>query len=754
MPRSDELGRPASVPRAPRPVPLSRRDFLRVSAAAGGGMLVSLAFVPSAKARAVGGTAVGADVPVTTALTPFIRIDPDGAVTILAKNPEIGQGVKTTLPMIVAEELEVSWDAVRVEQAEYDPAAYGGQGAGGSWSVHDNWDRLRAAGAAAREMLVAAAAARWGVPAGECRAAGGRVAHDPTGQQLGYGDVAETAARQPVPERPRLKQPSEYRLLGTRVAGADNADIVRGAPLYGLDVRRPGMLYAVVARPAVHGATVARFDDRAARAVPGVRQVIPIAALDGPTSMRDGVAVLADSTWVAMKGRDALEVTWRDGPTGRESTTALRQRFEQALDQPPGEIVRADGDPDAALARAARVVEADYEVPFLYHAQMEPMNCVADLHADGGEIQGPMQMPGRVRALVARVTGVPAENIRVHMTRAGGGFGRRLLADYAAEAAYLSHRAGAPVKVVWTREDDLRHGYYRPAGRHRLRAGIDELGRLVAWTHHLANTSRYAYARGADGAVASELYADDFPARFVSDFRLAYTSIETAIPTCAWRATLHSANAFAVQGFLDEAAHAAGQDPLAFRLALVEGRGDLSYAHHGGPVYSPRRLAGVLRLAAERAGWGEPLAAGRGRGIAAHFTFGTYAAEVAEVTVDGSGAVRVDRIVCACDCGIVVNRSGAEAQVEGGVLMGLNAALNGEVTVEDGRTVQGNFDGYPLLRIDEAPAVEAHFVPSAEAPFGLGEPPLSPVAPAVANAVFAATGRRVRRLPMRGEGVG
>jgi isoquinoline 1-oxidoreductase beta subunit len=414
----------------------------------------------------------------------------------------------------------------------------------------------------------------------------------------------------------------------------------------------------------------------------------------------------------------------------------------------PGEPVRRDGDVDTALARAAQVVEATYEVPLLAHVPMEPINCTADVRPGRAEVWGPMQDPDGVRDLAARVTGLPAGSITVHMTRSGGGFGRRLISDYGAEAAYLSKAVGAPVQVLWTREEDLSQDFYRPCGVHRLRAGLDSSGRLVAWDHHLANPSRYAYAENGQPPVVSELYPDDFPAGFVPDFRLAYTHIPCGIPGGAWRSTLHSSNAFAVESLVNELAHALGRDPLAYRLELLGAPRRLDYKGHGGPVFDTGRLAGVLRLVAEKAGWGSPLPAGRARGIAGHFTFGSYAAHVAELSRAPDRGFRVDRIVVAVDCGLVVNRSGAEAQVQGGVLDGLSAALYGAVTVENGRVRETNFDRYRLVRMREAPRVETWFVSSEAPPSGLGEPPVPPVAPAVASALFALTGDRPRRLPL------
>ncbi len=750
---------------------MGRREFFRVGAAAGGGLLLSL-YLPGCGNGAGDGTTGGASGGAApdrltaepgTHLTPFLRVSAEGRVTILAKNPEIGQGVRTALPMIVAEELGVEWEDVSVEQARTDREAYGPQWAGGSWAIHYNWNRLRRAGATARELLLSAAAARWGVAAEECAVRDGGIMHEPSGRRLGFGEVADAAAALPAPDPEALwlRERSEYRLLGRRIPGVDNARVTKGAVSYGLDVRLPEMLFAAVARPGTFGGRLLRYDDRRARQVPGVRHVVRIEAHENPLLQRDGVAVLADSTWAALRGRDAVEAKWSEGPHGRESTEGLRRRMREALSAPPAEVLREDGNPDAVLARLSRegrAVVADYEVPFLYHAQMEPMNCTVHVRDGGAEMWGPLQDPDDAQSFVAELLGVERRAVAVHIQRSGGGFGRRLLNDHVLEAATLSQAVGAPVQVVWTREDDLRHGYYRPAGLHRLRAALGSDGLPAAWVHHLANPSRYGYAGAEDGPAASELYAADFPGGFVPDYRLAYTYVDTAIPTCAWRATLHSANAFVVQGFLDELARLAKRDPLDYRLALLEGRPDADYPHHGGPVFSPARLARVLRLAAERAGWGDPLRparfgadeadARRGRGIAAHFTFGTYAAQVAEVTVTGVGGLLVDRIVCAVDCGLVVNRAGAEAQVEGAVLMGLSAALREEVRAEGGRTVSDNFDGYSLLRFDECPQVEAHFVDGDEPPYGMGEPPLPPVAPAVANAVFDATGVRLRELPL------
>ncbi len=718
---------------------MRRRDFVQVSATAAGGLLVAVS-VPAGLRRAF---AAGGP-PASSALGAFIEIAADGSVTIASKNPEIGQGVKTSLPMLVAEELDIPWERVRVVQAGLD-ARYGDQGAGGSTSVSENWNGLRKAGATARHLLIAAAAARWGVEPSACQAESGTVVHPATGAGSPMVRWRSRLRVLQPPAEVALKDASRYRLIGTRVAGVDNGAIVTGRATYGIDSRVPGMLHACVLHPPF-GHRLAAVDTSRAERVPGVRRVVRIEPLPSPLHLRQGIAVLADTTWAAMQGQRALQATWEPVAGPPIDSEALRAAMLRGIEQ-PGEALRNDGDVPAALAAAVRTVEATYEVPLLAHAPMEPMNCLADVRADRAEVWGPMQDPDGVRALAARVTGLEPKTIAVHMTRAGGGFGRRLMSDYGAEAAFLSKAAGRPVQVLWTREEDFSQDFYRPCGIHRLRAAVDAAGRITAWEHRLANPSRYAYAKNDRPPVSSEMYAEDFPVGCLPNVRLAYTHVDSGIPGGAWRSTLHSSNAFAVQSFVDELAHTLGRDPLELRLELLGAPRALEYKGHGGPVFDTGRLAGVLRLAAERAGWSTSLPAGRARGIAGHFTFGSYAAHVVEVARTASG-IRVDRIVVAIDCGQVVNLSGAEAQAQGGVYDGLGAALHGEITVEQGRVRQTNFDGYQLLRMNEAPRVEVHFVPSAAPPSGLGEPPVPPVAPALANALFALTGKRLRRLPL------
>ena len=736
----------------------SRREFVKVSAAAGGGLVVAV-YAPwgdGIRAAETAGPAAYAAGQDSLQASAFVTVHRDGTVTIMAKNPEIGQGVKTALPMIVADELGVKWEDVRVEQAPYDVERFGPQYAGGSTGVPTNWDRLRIAGATARELLIAAAAARWQVDPTTCSAHDGQAWE---GEGLGlrsipFGELVDAAADldPPAPDSIPLKDPREYTIIGTPRRDVDIRSIVTGATEYGLDTKVPGMLYAVLERAPTFGGRVRSVDASRSRAVPGVRDVVEVTPLENPAFMAGGVAVVADSTWAAIKGRDALAVEWEEGPHADESSESLRAQFER-LTLETGDIIRDDGDVDAALASAATRLDAVYEVPFLYHATLEPMNCVADVREDGCEIWAPTQVPGLCLALAAAVTGLPRESVTVHMLRAGGGFGRRLMADYAAEAAFLSQAIGNPVQVVFTREDDMRHGYYRPAGLYRLSAGVDESGDLIAWKEHVSTTSRHAFRGDVDTAAETEVFPDALPAAAVPNFRLAYSPAETRVPTGALRGPGKNANTFVEQCFLDEIALAAGKDPVEIRREIIGAPRNLPYRDHGGPTFNTGRLRNVLDLAVSRSDWGKAMPAGQGRGVAAQMMFGPYVAQIAEVSVDDDGGVRVDRVVCAVDCGIVINPPGARAQVEGGVLHGLSATLHGEITIADGGVVEGNFDGYPLLRIDEAPEIEIHFVPSTEPPTGLGEMVFPTIMPAVANAVSAATGRRVRRLPIRPEDV-
>jgi isoquinoline 1-oxidoreductase beta subunit len=680
-------------------------------------------------------------------------------VTLTAPRPEMGQGVRTSLPMLVAEELEVEWRSVRIEQADLGEqyAAYGdqemGQYVGGSGSVRRSWEPLRRAGAVARTLLVTAAAREWGVEPASCRAHRGEVLHPATDRRLPFGAVAEAASRldPPDPAAVPLDEPADFTLVGTPQGNVDTPDIVVGETRFGLDVRVPGMLYATVARAPIFGARARSFRADVALALPGVRRVVRVDAEAFPSfppnspKPPSGVAVLADSTWAALRGRDALEVEWNGGARDA-STDRFWRRCEEALGRPPDRVLREDGAFDRAYGEASTRHEAQYRVPFLAHAPMEPLSCTARMEADGCELWAPTQNPASAREAAALVTGLPPEAVTVHPVRMGGAFGRRFYSDFVAEAAHLSAAVAAPVQVVWSREDDVRHGLYRPAGCHRLRAALGADGLPLAWSHRMANASRARHLRRGGEPGDGELSAGDFPAGFVPHFRLGYSEVESAIPRGQWRAIRYSGSVPVLESFLDELAAVAGRDPLAYRLALLERRG-------AGPegrfdAARTRRLRRVLELAARRAGWGSRPPPGHALGIAGSYANGAFVAHVAEASVDDAGRPRVHRVVSAVDCGFAVNPDGVRAQVEGSVAMGISAALGEEITVEDGRVVQGNFDTYRILRLDRMPDVEIHIVPSEAPPSGMGEGALPPTIPAVTNAISAAAGMRVRELPL------
>jgi isoquinoline 1-oxidoreductase beta subunit len=744
---------------------VSRRTFLRVSTLAGGGVLFNF-----------GWQLDGAAGQQAASLQPngFVRLDADGTVTIWSKNPDMGQGVKTALPMILAEEMDADWSRVRALDAELSREKFGGQGSGGSDSIRAEWDLYRNAGAAAREMLAEAAAETWGVPRDSCRTERGAVIHRASNRRLSYGELASRAAARPVPEKAPWKPVASFTLMGTRVGGVDNTAIVTGRPLYGIDTRVSGLRYAAVAKCPVFGGKPARVDDRAARQVPGVRDVVRIAGHANPTFMQPGVAVVADSTWAAFKGRDALRIEWDEGPYRDESSTTLSHQFAD-LAAGTGTIVREVGTVDTALSDAARVIEAYYEFPFLSHATLEPVNCTAEFRDGRCYITGPLQMQTSGAGVVAAVTGLPVDRVHVQAARLGGGFGRRLMSDYAAEAAVVSQAIKGPVQIVGTREDDLRHDYYRPAGARRLRAGLDANGRIVAWDCHLVNLSRNAYRRGPTPAWSTETYGSvtgvsadlgpdfdlDLVPWHIPNVRLHFSEPRSGVATGAWRAPAHVANGFAVETLLDEIASSTRRGAVDLRLELYGSARDLTIPGDDPSPYNPDRMAAVLRLAADRGGFGQQPPEGRVRGLAAHYTFGSYCAQVVELSVDGSGAaaqgarrtVRIHKVTCALDCGIVVNRSGVEAQAQGGIIDGLGHAFYGEVTIERGRAVEGNFDRYRLIRHREAPAaIDVHIVPSTMRPTGFGEIAVPVIGPAVANAIAAATGQRLRRTPFMRDG--
>ena len=703
----------------------SRRDFLKSSALAGGGLLIGFT-LPGASRFALAASEFKPNA--------FIRITPDNRVTVICGLSEMGQGVHTAIPMLVAEELEADWSRIKVEQAPADPAFanpfLGFQATGGSSSVRVSYEPMRKAGATAREMLIAAAADTWKVDKSECRAVKGTVVHK-SGNKLSYGQLAESAAKQPVPKDVMLKDPKIFKIVGKGAKRLDTPAKVNGSAVFGMDVRLPGMLTAVVARAPVAGGKLASFNADKAKAMPGVKQVVPIGS---------GVAVVADGYWNAMKGRDALEVKWDDGAGASVSSEGIRKTFGELAEQ-AGTVGTKTGDAVAVLAVAGRKLEAIYEVPYLAHACMEPMNCTASVKPDGVEIWGSTQAPGLLQIVLSQVAGVKPEQVKVNTTMLGGGFGRRFGFDFAIDAVLTSKAVGVPVHVVFPREDDIKGHHYRPASVAKMQAVLDAAGNPVAARMHavcasISDAAHMPYEanglppmKGVDGFSVEGL--TEWPYT-TPNLQVEWTKNEPPIGVWFWRSVGHSQNIFFVEGFVDEMAAAAGKDPYEYRRALLGG--------------SPR-YRGVLELAAAKAGWGKPLPAGRGRGIAVGQSFGSYVAEVAEVSVGKDGKVKVHRVVCAVDCGRTVNPDIVKRQMESAIVFGLTAALYGKITLKDGKVEQSNFNDYPMLRISEMPSVDVHIVASTEAPGGVGEPGLPPIAPAVANAVFAATGKRVRKLP-------
>lgn len=685
-----------------------RRVFLKLTVAAGGGLLIG--FDLAACSRTGASYHLGGD---TFSPNSWIHLAPDNSVTLMFAGSEMGQGVMTALPMLLAEELEADWSKVKVASApvnsDFNNPLMGEQMTGGSTAVRGYWELLRRVGATTRELLIAAAAQSWGVPPDQCHARGSEVIHDASGRRVQYGALLAQAAKLTPPHDARLKDPKDFRLIGTSVARLDTPAKVDGSAVFGQDVRVPGMLTAVVARCPVFGGGIKSYDATAARAVAGVRNVAAIGS---------GIAVVADNFWAAQRGREALVIQWDFGPKAKLDSPAIAAQLRAAVGR-EGKTARNDGDASKVLAAATRVVEALYETPYLAHACMEPMNCTAHVRADGCDVWVPTQAQTEAQAIAAKISGLSKSAVRIHTTFVGGGFGRRIQHDFVTEAVELSKAIGVPVQVQWTREDDIQHDFYRPSNCVWLRAALDEHRQPAAWFQRVAGP------KNALGGV-------DIPYA-IPNLHVETVEEDPGVPTGAWRSVGASQNAFSVECFIDELAHTAGQDPLDYRLHLL--------------TNSPRHYA-ALQLAAEKAGWGRLLPAGHGCGLAVYNAFAGWAAHVVEVSVV-RGVIRVHRVVSAIDCGLVVNPDGVRAQTESAVVFGLTAALKGEITLKEGRVVQGNFHDYPLLRIDEMPQIEVHLVKNTNPPGGVGEPGVPPIAPAVANAVFAATGMRLRRLPLR-----
>jgi isoquinoline 1-oxidoreductase beta subunit len=728
---------------------VNRRDFLKKSAAGGTALVIGF-YLSGAHAQ----EASQQEKKPPNPLNAWVRITPDNRVTLILGKSEMGQGIMTALPMILAEELYLDWKNVRIEQAPTDPKIYD-HGTGGSGSVSGSWLPMRRAGAAAREMLVSAAAARWNVNPNTCVAKDGGVLHGARKNFLTYGELVEDAAKLPIPDFKTvpLKNSDTFTIVGHDTRRFEAPDKATGTAKFGIDSRMPGMQFAVIARCPVFGGKLKSFDAAKAKTVAGVKDVITIDPVGAGAFTAGGVVVLADNSWAAIQGRKALQITWDEGSAASESSDSLRKQFLDNAAK-PGKVVRNDGDADAVFSAAAKKVEASYEFPFACHATMEPMNCTVHIRPDGAEAWIPTQAPQWAQEIIAKVSGLPPEKVIVHTTLMGGGFGRRYQADFVMEAAQVAKATGKPVMVLWTREDDMQHGFYRPASYHHFSGAIDAKGNLAAWKHFQTSTSIEAMwnPKGEEAPDKSEFATAAFIPYQTPNYRIEYTLAKSSVPRAWWRSVEHSTSGFVVESFVDELANSAGADPLEFRLRLIgEDRKipDFTNPKEGKPL-DTARLKGVLRLAAEKADWGKPLPKGVFRGIAGYYSFESYTAAVVEASVN-DGAVKVHRIVYAVDCGRPINPEGVRAQVESAAIYGLSATLHDAITIKGGRVEQSNFNDYQMPRMSETPKTEVHVVMSKEEPTGIGEPGLPVIAPALCNAIYAGTKKRIRRLPIRSE---
>jgi isoquinoline 1-oxidoreductase beta subunit len=729
----------------------SRRQFLIVSALAGGGLLLQ-ATIPAVGRAAEAGSAAAQ-------ITLYARIASSGAVTILAPNPEMGQGTKTALPMIFAEELCVDWTDVQIEMADYMGGKLGSQSSGGSFSTPSNWMPLRKAGAAGRDMLIGAAAQTWDVPSEECYAQASNVIHRPTGRRLRYGEIAQKASTLPVPDLSKvaLKDESTFTIIGKSTPDPDKVRVVVGKQTYGIDVKVPGMRYAVYQKGGVFDAEVHSANLDELKTLPGVSHAFVLKGAPPPPgtpgmddALRGGVAIVADTWWRAQKARRQLKVEWIEGPHAQDSTAGFDAQAKKLFTQSPEKSIRVDGDPDAALRSAAKIIRAEYTYPFIAHVPMEPQNCVASYQDGKVEIWAPTQNPGPGRTGVARTLGIKPEDVTIHMFRCGGGFGRRLANDYMIEAAAISKEIGAPVKVLFAREDDIQHDLYRPGGYHNFSAGLDASGKLVAFHNHFVG-----FAKGDAISRLGMPGADIFPAGFVANFGLKTSKISFNIPTGPLRAPGDNAHAYVYQSFLDELAHAAGRDPIEFQIDLLQSPLPGEGEGKGGSAFSPGFLAGrmvtVLETVREMSGWKHraTLPAGTGMGLGCFYSHLGYVAQVHQVHVDAQGVITPQHVWVAVDIGRhIINPANAENQVQGSILDGISASLDQQITLEKGRVVQSNFHNYRLLRNNKIPTITTVFVRTDYAPTGLGEPAHPSSLPAFCNAIFAASGKRVRKLPL------